>query len=180
MENRYQTASKSVSKISNGYHHSTAARILIKSRKGGIEPDFYYGGAVPDDRHSSTSIPLFHSIKATTNNASISLKASTEMKASLPGKSSSLLTRQKFEQLYSGGSNKQHRTQGAKEWKPVHLAAGKNDSGVASYERSLKNETGKSGLSKALNQRGVVMCDEEPDMVDSRPAQGNLLDKSLN
>ena len=95
----------------------------------------------------------------------------------LPSKNSSLLTRQKFEQLYSGASNKQHRTQGAKEWKQVHHLAGKNDSGVASYERSLKNE-GNSGLTKALNQRG--MGDEEPDMVDSRPAQRNLLDKSLN
>ena len=49
---------------------------------------------------------------------------------------------------------------------------------MASYEHSLKNE-GKSGLSKVLNQRGGV-GDEEPDMVDSRPANRNLLDKSLN
>ena len=62
--------------------------------KQSIEPDFYYGGSLQEDRHSN-SIPK---LAGSRTKNSISLKASSEMKnAGVGGKSSSLLTRQKFE-----------------------------------------------------------------------------------
>ena len=68
------------------------ARIQPKHKQA-IEPDFYYG-TLQEDRHSN-SIPK---LAGSRTKNSISLKASTEMKnAGIGGKSSSLLTRQKFE-----------------------------------------------------------------------------------